>query len=54
VPDLVAMKDRKGLSAMDVVSILTRVVQEQQKKINEQKEINEYLIREIEKLKEGK
>jgi hypothetical protein len=54
VPELVAMKDRKGLSAMDVVSVLTRVVQDQQKVINEQKEINEYLIKEIEKLKKDK
>lgn len=35
VPDLVAMKDRKGMSSMDVVAVLTRVVQEQQKSIAE-------------------
>ena len=35
VPDLVAMKDRKGMSAMDVVAVLTKVVQEQQKTIAE-------------------
>lgn len=29
VPDLVASKDRKGMSAMDVVAVLTKVVQEQ-------------------------
>jgi hypothetical protein len=39
VPELVAMKDRKGLSAMDVVSVLTKVVQDQQKKIRDQQEI---------------
>ena len=33
VPDLVAAKDRKGLSPMDVVAVLTKVVQEQQKTI---------------------
>lgn len=33
VPDLVATKDRKGMSSMDVVGVLTRVVQEQQKTI---------------------
>jgi len=33
VPDLVAMQDRDGLSAMDIVAVLTRVVQEQQRKI---------------------
>jgi len=31
VPDLVATKDRKGMSPMDVVAVLTKVVQEQQK-----------------------
>lgn len=33
VPDLVATSDREGLSAMDIVAVLTKVVQEQQKKI---------------------
>ena len=33
VPDMVATNDRKGLNAMDVTSILTKVVQEQQKMI---------------------
>ncbi|MFY9822079.1 MAG: tail fiber domain-containing protein [Thermoanaerobaculia bacterium] len=33
VPDLVAMRDRKSLSPMDVVAVLTKVVQEQQKTI---------------------
>jgi hypothetical protein len=35
VPSLVASKDRKGLSPMDVVAVLTRVVQEQQKTISD-------------------
>ena len=35
VPDLVASKDRKTLSPMDIVAVLTRVVQEQQKAIAE-------------------
>ena len=34
-PDLVATKDRKGLSPMDIVAVLTKVVQEQQKTIEE-------------------
>ena len=38
-PEIVASKDRKGMSPMDVVAILTKVVQEQQKLIREQKEI---------------
>ncbi|MEM8998125.1 MAG: tail fiber domain-containing protein [Acidobacteriota bacterium] len=33
VPSLVAMKDRKSLASMDVVAVLTKVVQEQQKAI---------------------
>ena len=35
VPDLVATRDRDGLSAMDIVAVLTKVVQEQQKQIEE-------------------
>ncbi len=34
VPDLVATADRKGLSSMDIVAVLTKVVQEQQKTID--------------------
>jgi len=37
VPDLVATKDRKGLSPMDFAALLTKVVQEQQKTITELK-----------------
>jgi hypothetical protein len=33
VPDLVGSKDKNGMSAMDVVAVLTKVVQEQQKTI---------------------
>lgn len=35
VPDLVATADRKGLVSMDVVAVLTKVVQEQQAAIGE-------------------
>ncbi len=35
VPDLVATPDRKGLSAMDIVAVLTKVVKEQQKVIDQ-------------------
>ncbi|HEX7831680.1 MAG TPA: tail fiber domain-containing protein, partial [Thermoanaerobaculia bacterium] len=35
VPDLVATSDRKGLSSMDVVAVLTKVIQEQQRTIEE-------------------
>jgi hypothetical protein len=35
VPELVAMGDRKGLSAMDIVAVLVKVVQDQQATIEE-------------------
>ena len=35
VPDLVATNDRKSMSPMDVVALLTKIVQQQQKKIEE-------------------
>jgi hypothetical protein len=35
VPDLVATSDRKGLSSMDIVAVLTKVVQEQQRIIEQ-------------------
>jgi hypothetical protein len=35
VPELVATSDRKGISPMDVVAVLTKVMQEQQKTIAE-------------------
>jgi hypothetical protein len=42
VPQLVAQNNRKNLSAMDIVAVLTRVVQEQQKTISElKKEVQE-------------
>jgi hypothetical protein len=50
VPELVAQNDRKGLSPMDVVAVLTKVVQEQQKSLLEQKKINAQLIKKIAEL----
>jgi hypothetical protein len=38
VPDLVAAPDRKGLSAMDVVAVLTKVVQEQRQTMERQEQ----------------
>jgi len=35
VPELVATGDRRGLSAMDIVAVLTRVIQEQQRRIED-------------------
>ncbi len=36
VPELVATKDRKGLNALEIVAVLTKVAQEQQKIVQEQ------------------
>jgi len=42
VPELVSMRDRKGLSPMDIIAVLTKVVQEQQKTISTlREELNE-------------
>ena len=38
-PEIVASKDRKGMSPMDVVGVLTKVVQEQQELLREQRKI---------------
>ena len=35
VPDLVATKNRKSIGPMDVIAVLTKVIQEQQKSIEE-------------------
>ena len=43
VPELVAVKDRKGMVPMDVVAVLTKAVQEQQKTISELKKMIEEL-----------
>jgi hypothetical protein len=40
VPDLVSMNGRKGMRAMDIVAVLTKVVQNQQKKISDQDQVN--------------
>jgi len=39
VPELVSMKDRKGLSPMDIVAVLTKVVQEQQETVQKQQAV---------------
>jgi hypothetical protein len=46
VPAIVATPDRKGLSSMDIVALLTKVVQEQQKTIDE-------LSRKVDELSNG-
>jgi hypothetical protein len=50
VPQLVAMNTRKGLSPMEIVAVLTKVVQEQQGTIEEQKKALEALTSRLEAL----
>jgi len=45
VPDLVAINSRDGLSAMDMVALLTKVVQEQEKKIQHLEAMQKRLTR---------
>jgi hypothetical protein len=52
VPALVATEDRKALSPMDVVAVLTKVVQEQQKANDELKKTVDELRKEIDILKQ--
>ncbi len=47
VPDLVAFKNRKQLSSMDMTAILVKVVQEQQRMLKEQQETIEAMKHEI-------
>jgi hypothetical protein len=47
VPEIVAMRDRKGLSALDIVAVLTKVVQEQQNSLKELQGKNEKLERRL-------
>jgi hypothetical protein len=51
VPELIATKDRKGLSPMDIVAVLTKVVQEQRKMICELSEKVDSLQKEMNKAK---
>jgi hypothetical protein len=53
VPEIVAMRDRKGLSPMDIVAVLTKVVQEQQISLKELQAKNEKLEQRLPAL-EGK
>ncbi len=50
VPELVATKDRKGMSPMDVVAVLTKVLQEQQKSMEKQQKTIAELKNKISKL----
>ena len=50
VPELVATRDRKGMSPMDVVAVLTKVVQEQQSVAQEQQSVIEKLTERLNEL----
>ena len=52
VPELVATNSRKNLSTMDIVAVLTKVLQEQQRMTLEQQKIIAELKKEIAELKE--
>ena len=52
VPDLVAMKDRKSLSPMDITAVLTKVVQDQDRQLAEQRAINKSLLERLAKLEQ--
>lgn len=54
VPELLASRDRKGLSPMDMVAVLTKVVQEQQKLIAEQRQTLAALSARVEVLEDKK
>jgi hypothetical protein len=50
VPELVATKDRKGLSSMDIVAVLTKVVQEQQATAQKQQAVINTLMEKLTQL----
>jgi hypothetical protein len=50
VPELVATKDRKNLSAMDITAVLTKVLQQQQQAMQEQQKTIAGLKKKIEEL----
>lgn len=47
VPELVAMKDREGVASMDIVAVLTKVVQQQQAQLADQKAQLDAMRREL-------
>lgn len=54
VPELVASKDRKTMSPMDVVAVLTKVVQEQQKLAEKQQKTIDTLKKRIDEFEQRK
>jgi hypothetical protein len=54
VPELVATKERKGVAPMDVIAVLTKVVQDQRKTAMEQQNSITELKKEIAELKKSR
>jgi hypothetical protein len=52
VPELVAMKDRKGLSPMDIVAVLTKVVQQQKQEVDHERAQRKRIEKELHRLGE--
>jgi hypothetical protein len=50
VPELVAMNGRKSLATVDIIAVLTKVIQDQQKFIQKQEKINSRLQKKIAQL----
>lgn len=50
VPELVAQKNRKGLATMDIVAVLTKVLQQQEKIVSEQQKTIKRLEEKVAKL----
>jgi hypothetical protein len=53
VPDLVATPDRKGVASIDIVALLTKVVQQQQTTLQQQQKILQQQQRTIAELSEN-
>jgi hypothetical protein len=54
VPELVAMKDRKGLTPMDIVAVLTKVLQDQQKIVQRQQKVIDGLSQRVQQLEQAR
>jgi hypothetical protein len=52
VPELVATNDRKSLAPMDITAVLTKVVQDQDAQIREQKKLLAELAKEVRELRQ--
>ncbi len=51
VPNIVADKNRQGLSPIEIAAVLTKIIKHQQNVLNEQKRTRDQLLKEIVELK---